>query len=260
MAQRTPTLPDLKRTEKTTMALNYRTQYYSKYVTVLKNSDISDADYQHSDSKLIPLLKQWTRQLNQNALCLDLGCGHGNILHALKTLGFEKLHGVDISDQQTALAHRRFPQVETGDINEYLSRFSDNHFNLITLFDVVEHLTKDEILALFANVYTKLAPAGIFIVHCPNGDSPMALQVFAGDFSHETLLNANSAESICKLSGFIAFEAQEHLGASNSIKGYVRKVMWLIARSIFQTINLIELGGTAGGVLTRNFAFKAMKP
>jgi cyclopropane fatty-acyl-phospholipid synthase-like methyltransferase len=242
------------------MALNYRAQYYSKYVTVLKNSSISDADYQHSDSKLIPLLRPWTSQLHRGALCLDLGCGHGNILHALQTLGFEKLYGVDASDEQIVLAHRKFPQVETGDIHEYLSRFSDNYFNLITLFDVVEHLTKDEILTLFTNIYAKLAPSGIFIVHCPNGDSPMASQVFAGDFSHETLLNAKSAESICKLSGFTAFEAQEHLGASSSIKGYARKVLWSIVRYTFRTINLIELGDAASATLTRNFAFKAMKP
>jgi len=88
----------------------------------------------------------------------------------------------------------------------------------------------------------------------------MALQVFAGDFSHETLLNSASAESICKLSGFTTFEAREHLGSSVSIKGYARKMMWSVVKYAFRAVNLVEVGNAGSGIFTRNFAFRVIKP
>jgi SAM-dependent methyltransferase len=128
------------------------------------------------------------------------------------------------------------------------------------MFDVIEHLSKPEILALLEAISNALRPGGVFIAHCPNGNSPFALTVFAGDFTHETLLNEASARHLCKISGLENFAAAEHLGASASMAGLIRAGAWHLVRAGIRTINRLETGSPGSNVLTRNFAFKAAKP
>jgi len=90
----------------------------------------------------LPLLSPWVEHLDRDALCLDLGCGNGNVLHALGTLGFHPREGIDISEEQVALARQVCPEVLCGDIIEPIScaALSGGGYGLITLFDVIEHL------------------------------------------------------------------------------------------------------------------------
>jgi SAM-dependent methyltransferase len=239
------------------MSGDYRRRFYEKYVSAFKGDLSKKADYAFSDSKLLPILQPWLRSVDRSAPCVDLGCGHGNVLHALQTLGFTNLKGVDTSAEQVACARAVLPTVEVGDILPFLQHSPDAHYGVITLFDVIEHLTKDEILDVLGLVKMKLRRGGIFVAHCPNGDSPRAWGVFSSDFTHETVLSPTSAESICRLSGLVRFAAAEHLGASSGMAGKLRLVLWRLVRVWMLLVNIIETGSGGSRVLTRNFAFKA---
>jgi SAM-dependent methyltransferase len=241
---------------------DYRQKFYARYVSAFKglggrNSRLHD--YTFSDSKLIPLIKPWLENLSRDSRCLDLGCGHGNILHALRTLGFQQLEGVDLSAEQVEIARREFPQVQVMGLMEKLQTAPPASYNLITLFDVIEHLTKNEILDLFELVVSRLALGGTFIVHCPNGDSPFVGTVRFGDFTHETILTPLSARNLCNLFGLEDFEAGEHLGASTSLSGGCQAFAWGCLRFVLKTCMAIETGSSGSGILTRNFAFKVSK-
>ena len=43
---------------------------------------------------------------DRHASILDLGCGHGAVVHALRLLGYANVRGVDGSPQQVEAAHR----------------------------------------------------------------------------------------------------------------------------------------------------------
>jgi SAM-dependent methyltransferase len=165
---------------------------------------------------------------------------------------------VDVSAEQVALARKVSHQVELGSARTYLEGHPDGYFRLITMFDVIEHLTKAEILDLMDLLVRKLSSGGVFIAHCPNADSPMAGQVFAGDLTHETLLNPASAAQICALAGLKDFEAREHLGTSSHFSGKVRALLWRTMRCFWLAYNLIETGSPGSRILTRNFAFRAI--
>lgn len=241
------------------MSQDYRSIIYRRYVSDFKGADGRSANCEFGDSKLIPLLRPWVAGVDRGKPCIDLGCGDGNILHALTTLGFSNLHGVDVSAEQIERARRVLPGAVTGQMAEYLKTFPDGHFALITLFDVIEHLRKDEILGLMDLISAKLLAGGVFIAHCPNGDSPMAAQVFSGDPTHETLLNPASAEVLCRIAGLHGFEACEHLGASSGIRGLCRRAGWSLAKLALRGYTAIETGSLGSHVLTRNFAFRAIK-
>jgi len=239
------------------MANDYRQRFYEKYVSAFKGDLSLKADFRFSDSKLLPLLRPWLASKDRAVPCVDLGCGHGNVLHALRTLGFTNLHGVDSSAEQIACARAVLPTAEVSDILSFLHRTPDAYFGVVTLFDVIEHLTKDEILDLLQLVHSKLRSGGILIVHCPNGDNTRALSVFASDFTHETILSPMSARAICRLAGFVRFAAAEHLGASSGWRGRVRLLGWQVSRALLMLGNIVETGSPGSGVFTRNFVFKA---
>jgi 2-polyprenyl-3-methyl-5-hydroxy-6-metoxy-1,4-benzoquinol methylase len=238
---------------------DYRIKFYARYVSAFKAQTGEISDYKFSDSKLIPILKPWIDNLNRNARCLDLGCGHGNILHALRTLGFQRLEGVDLSVEQVEIARQKFPSVEQMSLMEKLQMVPPASYDLITLFDVIEHLTKAEILELFERIVSCLAPKEILIMHCPNGDSPFVGTVRYGDFTHETILTPQSAHNLCNLFNLSNFEVCEHLGASTSIKGIIRQLGWKSVRAAIRFCHLVETGSAGSGVVSRNFAFKAEK-
>ena len=238
---------------------DYRNKLYEKYVSAFKIQTGEMRDYAFSDRKLTPLLKPWVSGVSRDSQCLDLGCGHGNILHALQTLGFHRLQGVDLSAEQIAIARKEFPQVEQMALTDKLQRAAAESYDLITLFDVVEHLTKQELLDLFQLIASRLAHRGVMIVHTPNGDSPFVGSVRYGDFTHETVLTPQSARSICTLFGLSAFEAKEHLGASASPLGLSRRFAWKVLRGVIRACHLIETGTPGPSILTRNFAFKVSK-
>jgi len=238
---------------------DYRARFYARYVSAFKAQGGGIRDYAFSDSKLIPMLQPWVGSLNRKARCLDLGCGHGNILHALRTLGFQQVEGVDLSAEQIEIARKEFPQVEHMSLTEKLQSAPLAAYDLIILFDVIEHLTKSEILDLFEMLVSHLAQNGIVIVHCPNGDSPFVGPVRYGDFTHETVLTPASARNLCVLFGLVNFEAMEEYNTSDSIKGKVRQWGWNALRTAIRFCHLTETGSAGSGIVSRNFCFKAEK-
>jgi 2-polyprenyl-3-methyl-5-hydroxy-6-metoxy-1,4-benzoquinol methylase len=242
------------------MAVNdLKRRIYDSYVSKFKRNTGDLSARAFSDTKLIPLLQPWTESLDRLTPCLDLGCGDGNILNALKTLGFKNISGVDLSKEQVELARTVVPDVTQGDALEYIKSTARNRFGLITLFDVIEHLGKAEILELTGSISAALKPGGVFICHCPNGDSPFVMSVYSGDLTHETILNATSAKHLCELNGLTDFETCEHLGASGSPSGFARRCAWAFLRATCRCWNAVETGTLGPAVLTRNFAFRAMK-
>lgn len=70
----------------------------------------------------------------------------------------------------------------------YLESKADNSLRVVTMFDVLEHLTRQQAFDLVPVIYRKLQPGGLFIAHLPNGLSPFMGHVFWGDITHEWCL------------------------------------------------------------------------
>jgi SAM-dependent methyltransferase len=156
------------------------------------------------------------------------------------------------------IAQKNFPLVEEEDLFTYLEEIPDSSLDIVTAFDVIEHLGPELTFRLFRELKRVLTLGGIFIAHCPNGVSPFVGSVYWGDMTHEWCLTPESARTLCSLHGMVDFKAAEHLGASSGLSGRIRSMCWHIIRGLLNVMNIIETGASQS-VWTRNFAFCCKK-
>jgi SAM-dependent methyltransferase len=103
----------------------------------------------------------------QSGALLDLGCSSGAFLQSLCSKGWD-LVGIEISPESAKQAQvKSGANVFVGDILD--AQFQSDSFDVITCFDVFEHLYEPR--RVIAKVAEWLKPGGIFYVLVPNVDS-----------------------------------------------------------------------------------------
>lgn len=109
-------------------------------------------------------------QYKQSETLLDLGCSSGSFLESLSRDSW-KLYGIEMSAEGARTAEARSgAQVHVGYILD--APFPPESFDVITCFDVLEHLYEPR--DVMARVSEWLKPGGIFYVLVPNVDSAEA--------------------------------------------------------------------------------------
>lgn len=98
---------------------------------------------------------------------LDLGCSAGAFLSTMRSPGWD-LCGIEISAEEAQCAKERAgAEVFVGDIFD--APFAPESFDVITSFDVLEHLYQPK--RVIEQVYSWLKPGGIYYVAVPNVES-----------------------------------------------------------------------------------------
>ncbi|MEO7470258.1 MAG: class I SAM-dependent methyltransferase [Sphingobium limneticum] len=124
---------------------------------------------------------------------LEIGFGHGSLLAWLQKSGAD-VYGTELSGRGQALARERGIKVVSTDLDD--TSHLAGKFGLIVAFDVLEHLSYDELRALFAKSATLLRDGGSFVARFPNGASPFARPLQHGDITHITTLTASKIEQL----------------------------------------------------------------
>jgi len=117
-------------------------------------------------------------QYKESGTLLDLGCSSGSFLQAMRGERW-RLYGIEMSPEAArTAAERSGARIFTGTI--LAASFPAEHFDLITCFDVFEHLYEPR--KIMTKVAHWLKPGGIFYVLVPNIGSAEA-RVF-GSYWH----------------------------------------------------------------------------
>jgi len=96
---------------------------------------------------------------------LDVGCSSGAWLEVAQELGMPAA-GVEIGERTSQDARARGLDVRTGTLEECFPDGSEERFELITFWDVLEHLSDPR--RELASARRLLAPGGILAATCPN--------------------------------------------------------------------------------------------
>lgn len=238
---------------------SYRESLYSNYFKDRYNEETIKkklaVDLVHLEKEILPLLPT-----NKNAVVLDLGCGHGNLMMLLMHKGFTDVHGIDISLDQIRMANELgLANAIHGDILHYLANNSEK-FDIILGIDIVEHLKKGELTGLMKEIYAALKPNGVAVFRTPNADGIGNTVFSAGDFTHENILNGFSAEQICLSAGFKDVQVlKSYIHNPKPVQELVRKVLW--AFFTFNSRLKIFAAGISNKkvILTPNLLFKVVK-
>lgn len=196
---------------------------------------------------------------DRSARILDVGCGHGAFLYFLKRAGYSNLRGVDVSPDQIALAHRLgIPEAEQGNADSLMRTTPGESADVVLLIDVLEHLTREELLVTLDDVFRVLRPGGRAIVHVPNAEGLYGMRVRYGDLTHEQAFTPQSAQQAFSTAGFRDIACFEDKPVVHGAFSLVRRLLWEAGTLPHRCLLRAETG--AGGfVLSQNMLVVACK-
>lgn len=145
---------------------------------------------------------------------LDVGCGNGVFIDYVKNNSNLEVVGTEINvDNVTYLTGKKGLDVRLGNLNEI--SFTNQEFDIITLWDVIEHLNDPN--HTLAEIKKLLKPDGNLIIRVPNGNSvDFALfgKYWAGLDAprHLYVFSKKSLSYLLSVHGFQIISSNYHIG------------------------------------------------
>ena len=244
------------------IAETYRTRIYTHYVQAREQALAPE-----TLAGLAPrahALRQLIRRhfpADKNVAVLDLGCGHGALLHFACEAGYTNLRGVDGSPQQVAAAQRLgIEGVAEGELRDTLAAQADASLDVVIAFDVIEHFTRDELLPFVDEVHRVLKPGGRWIIHVPNGESPFFGSIRYGDLTHEMAFTRTSLSQLLLSSGFSDVRCYEDAPVVHGAKSALRWLLWKGFRGVLRLYIAAETGDASNAhIFSQNLLAVARK-
>jgi len=146
----------------------------------------------------------------QGSMMLDIGCGEGAFLWLARKRGHD-VYGLDLDSRAVATAQkdRGLTNIECGVWTDLASMKTWKDFDIVTLFDVLEHVSDP--LALIRQVHTLLRSGGQICITVPRLDRyPRVFDPVADAPPHHlTLWTGKALTSILERAGFEEIQVVE---------------------------------------------------
>jgi 2-polyprenyl-3-methyl-5-hydroxy-6-metoxy-1,4-benzoquinol methylase len=139
---------------------------------------------------------------NKESKILDIGCGLGQNLYTFSQLGYINTRGIDISPECVAFCEKKGFHTEKVSAEDYLKDKND-FFDVITIYHVVEHIKKEQIINFLKLLRNSLKEGGSLVINIPNGNNAIGgIHDRYVDITHEILYTPESMREILLLAGF----------------------------------------------------------
>ena len=190
---------------------------------------------------------------------VDLGCGQGELVRLLQADGYDA-EGIDISPEQAALARAAgVARVRQGDFRTILAA-QPTHYAAITATDLLEHLTKPEVLQTFDDVAAGAGARWRVRRPGPERHQPArpGTSATATSPTRRPSPRAASASSPRRLASTRSSPARPR----RSRTGWPappRAVTWQVVSACYRIALAAETGTLRGHIVTLNLTFAARK-
>lgn len=235
---------------------HYRDIFYNKYASTRSLLKTGSADLSANLAARKPFLLSIIKKFfpkNRDAKIIDVGCGYGALLYFSKQAGYQNWVGYDASEEQVSVANQMgLEQVYLKTAMDALNLLADHSIDLVISFDIVEHMTKLEVIAFSREVFRVLKPRGKWIIHTLNAESPFFGRIRYGDFTHENGFTKESIKQLLNVVGYQQVHCYEDVPIAHGIKSALRLLFWKLIRSIYRFCLAAETG-EKNGIFSQNF-------
>jgi SAM-dependent methyltransferase len=139
---------------------------------------------------------------DKDSYILDVGCGMGLLLCALKKFGYKKSVGIDVSKEQIAYCKKHdVNAVLVDDTITFLVDHKDS-FDCIIALDLIEHIPTNAQLEFMCRLFESLKSSGMFLCTVPNANASLAFRWRYIDFTHASSFTEHSLDFLLYNSGF----------------------------------------------------------
>ncbi len=161
----------------------------------------TDEHYEMMKNSYKILLRDYIADLPKNARILEIGSGMGFCMLALESLGFTNVVGVDLDTEQTQKAKGKGLNVHNMSVEKYFQE-QNEQFDLILMFDVLEHLEKKNVIPILEEIHKYLNRSATLIIQTPNCYSIAGSAYRYIDFTHELSFSSYSLDFVLYNAGF----------------------------------------------------------
>jgi SAM-dependent methyltransferase len=197
---------------------------------------------------------------DKNARILEIGPGRGEALQYLMTTGgYHDIEAIDNSAEVIECCRRihgvRATLVDAGGF----LRDRRDHYDLILVYHVLEHFSRDAIPPLLDAIRAALRPGGVVVVGVPNAAAPIIgpdQQHF--DFTHQTAFSPWSLEQVLRMSGFDDVEVRPVWPPRGGVRRAVQRLVQRAVLAVMRTY-LAVFTGVPRPVLTHSIVAYAWK-
>lgn len=158
-----------------------------------------------SPEEIRAALQPYVELVGDRAPVIDLGCGRGEFLNALRDAGVEA-RGFDSNERSVTELKAQGLDVEVGLIPQCLEPLAPSSVGAIFASHVVEHLPFDVLTAMFASASRALRSGGLLMLETPNAET---LAMSARDFWRDpTHLGPRPAAALVTIAREFGFEVE----------------------------------------------------
>ncbi|MBI4064982.1 class I SAM-dependent methyltransferase [Candidatus Gottesmanbacteria bacterium] len=229
--------------------------FYDHYVTTHYRSTVGEQSYIKRYYVWKSYLEKYIPS-DKNISFLEVGCGMGHNIYALRKLGYKNIVGIDYSAECVDICKERgFDALLINERNE--SKFYKAYahsFDLIILYDVLEHYVPTDGVILLRFIKQSLKDNGTIFISTPNASHPLSSNLLFADTTHKFIYTQGSLLQLLQNVGFtknIFFQINSYTLYDESI------VIQLFKQTILRGISFIgeyfwkAVGLTQGIILTQ---------
>lgn len=230
------------------------------YFASTSQSSVADrsVDYRALTAGLKRGLGDWLEVDDKDVI--DLGCGTGELSWLACNQKAREVVGVNLSEDEIKFAQPHVPaKFIHQDILTYLSDCTDESVDRIYALNILEHLTKDDLVAVLEQSQRCLRSGGQLIAMVPNATSPFGTMTRYWDITHILAFTPSSLRQLQRLCGFRSIEFREWGPRPHGLTSTIRYLLWRVIRRIIWFRLMVETASGKGGIYTADMLFRLIK-
>lgn len=176
------------------------------------------------------------------------------MVYLLEREGYENTAGVDLCVEELDRAREYVKgNLQQADILNHLRQTATSSLDFITALNILEHLSKDELLAVLTEARRVLKPRGTLVAQVPNAMSPFGSATRYWDMTHQWAFTPGNFRQLARLAGFDEkIDFHECGPVPHGLLSGLRWILWQMLRGVMAGWLLVEVGTSRERIFTMN--------